>query len=137
MNRANWEKFGYPVEGLSLIAACFPSDWKKAEVYSDVFFVEGLIAVDEIQPGLPTLAFPEGIALLVAGIHKHASSVDPFTPQSLTGSICELLSDALALVFGQNNGVVNIAAPAVVPGQDAANNLTGNFCYKTSGGISL
>ena len=67
------EIFGYPVEGLSLIAACFPASWEKAEVDSDVFFVERLIAIDEVGAGLPTLAFPEGIALLVAGIYKHTS----------------------------------------------------------------
>ena len=44
---------------------------------SEVFLVEGLVAIDEVRSGLPTLAFPKGVALLVAHKNQHAGPIDP------------------------------------------------------------
>jgi len=104
---------------------------------SKVFIVEGLVAVGEIGAGLPTLAFPKGVASLVARKYQHTNSIDPFRPQSRAGRIGKLLSDTLALVFRQNNGVVDVAASAVMPGEDAADNLSVYFCYKAGGGVAF
>src|SRR5690606_7301315 len=36
-----------------------------------------------------------------------------------------------------NNGVVDVSSPAVMPSEDAADNLAGDFCHKTGGGVAL
>lgn len=109
----------------------------KAEDILEVIFVEGFVAVIQIRAGLPALAFPKGVTLLIARKNQHANSIDPFRPQSIAGSLCKLLSDTLALVFGQNNSVVDVAAPAVMPGEDAADNFSANFCNKAGGGVAF
>lgn len=109
---------------------------RRAGNMSDVFFVEGLVAVGEIRTGLPSLVFPKSIALSVARVDEHTRSVDAFRPESITSRVCQLLSETLALVLGQNHGMVDITASAVMPGKDASDYLSGNFNYKAGAGVA-
>ena len=49
-------------------------------VISEVILVEGFVAVDEIRAGLPALAFPKSVTLMVASKNQHARPIDPFRP---------------------------------------------------------
>ncbi len=73
----------------------------EAEDISEVIFVEGFVAVIQIRAGLPALAFPKGVTLLIARKYQHANSIYPFRPESIAGGVCKLLSDAFALVLGR------------------------------------
>ena len=86
---------------------------------------------------MPSLAFPKCVSLIVGGKNQQASLGNAFRFKGITGSVNKLFTNSFALVFRQHDGMVDIAAPAIVPGENSAYDLAAKLHDKTGGRVAF
>lgn len=74
--------------------------------------------------------------MFIARKDEHTSFVDAFGYERLTGSLCQEFAKTLTLKFGMDNGMVDIAASAIMPGEDATDQPPVPFEDKAGVGVA-
>jgi hypothetical protein len=102
-----------------------------------VFLIERFVSINQIRTGLPTLAFPKSISLLIRSKNQHTSLGNAFGFQGFARSIRQKLTNTLLLVIRVDKGVIDVTAPAIMTSKDSTNDLPALFSHKTGVWIAL
>src|SRR5690606_38195056 len=73
-----------------------------------VFLIERFVSINQIRTGLPTLAFPKSISLLICSKNQHTSLGNAFGFQGFARSIRQKLTNTLLLVIRVDKGVIDV-----------------------------
>ena len=104
---------------------------------SFIFIIDAFIPVHQIGPRGETLFFPETVPFVVMAVNHKADFMDAFVLHGFFHGLGQSRANALSPVYFPYGGVVNIAAAAVVTGEDHPRDLSSFFRHKASTGIPV